>query len=139
MITYSQDGAQIQQIYSLGLRSLQEALTKTRSVLNPLEGVLIIHLTLFNHIQNFSPESLKELVGSALRILNFEYFKHNKYIYAKYLLIVLECLKLRFLETTQILTEANMLDKFYDILYDCEIYADSYDRKLFTISTLPST
>lgn len=134
IITYSKDDAQVHKIYNLGLQSLKDATKTIRSTLNPLEGTLIVHLTVFYHLEKFSQESLKELVLASMEVLNCEYFRHNKCMYGKYILSILQCLRIRFSETTQILTEFSMLDKFYSLVYDPGMYADSYDRKLYTIS-----
>lgn len=71
-----------------------------------------------------------------MKILNFQYIKHHRPMYAKYILIVLQCLRFRFEETTLILTQMQGIDKFYHLLFESKVYHDGYDRKVLVISNL---
>lgn len=86
----------MRKVFDLGLITLKETTTKIRSILNPLEGTLLIHLTLYHHIFNFNNEALLDLIETTMNILGYQYIKSHKVMYAKYLLIIIQCLNFRF-------------------------------------------
>ena len=66
ILIYSKDTDQVRKVFDLGLITLKETTTKFRSILNPLEGTLLIHLTLYHHIFNFNNEALLDLIETNL-------------------------------------------------------------------------
>lgn len=70
-------------------------------------------------------------------ILGYQYIKSHKVMYAKYLLIVLQCLNFKFEATTKILKQLgeDIYHKFYKLLFESNVYYDGYDRKLLVISS----
>ena len=74
-------------------------------------------------------------------ILHYQYIKSHLVMYAKYLLIVIQCLNARFEETTIMLKKlgGKVHENFYKMIFEAKIYYDGYDRKLLIISNSPIT
>lgn len=70
-------------------------------------------------------------------ILSYQYIKCHKVMYGKYLLILVQCLNLRFQDTTRALQQLgeNVVKNFYKLMFEVGVYYDGYDRKLLIVST----